>query len=41
MVPVCRVSHLFNQIYKGHLTSILPYDMAEYTSGKDDANPVS
>ena len=40
-VPVCRVSHLlFNQIYKGHLTSTLLYDMAESTSGQDEANPV-
>ena len=40
-VPVCRVSHLlFNQIYKSHLTSTLLYDMAESTSGQDEANPV-
>ena len=40
-VPVCRVSHLlFNQIYKGHLTSIRLNDMAVSTSGQDEANPV-
>ena len=40
-VPVCRVSHLlFNQMYKSHLTSTLLYDMAESTSGQDEANPV-
>ena len=38
---VCRVSHLlFNQIYKGHLTSTLLSDMAESTSGQDEGNPV-